>query len=80
MKNNSYIENDFDYYVYDAYNTTFESNVSPYVDLQYAPLPTIISTSSAPKYTLPQGATRGTYGLASNATIQGVSFSSNTSH
>ena len=81
MKNNAYIDNDFDYYVYDEYNTTFASNVSPYIALEYAPLAANpVSTSAVPTYTLPKGQSRGTYGLDANATIKGVSFASNTTH
>ncbi|MBO7694127.1 MAG: hypothetical protein J6T10_16030 [Methanobrevibacter sp.] len=80
MKNNSYIDNDFDYYVYDKYNTSFATNVSPYLSLQYAPLPNIVSTNDVPQYTLPSGATRGTYGLLSTSSIQGITFTTNSQH
>ena len=80
MKNNAYIDNDFEYYVYDEYNTTFATNESPYLALQYAPLPSIISTTNIPKYTLPSGSNRGTYTVLATSTIKGVSFTTNTKH
>ena len=72
LKNNAYIDNDFDYYVYDEYNTAFESNVSPYIDLQYTPYPAQVNNVVAPTYELPSGASRGTYSLNANAPMLGI--------
>ena len=74
LKNNAYIENDFDYYVYDKYNTTFASNVSPYMDLEYGPLPVIIN-KNLPPFTLPDGKTRDCYSVTFKS-LQGITVNS----
>ena len=74
MKNNAYIENDFDYYVYDEYNTSFASNVSPYFALNYGPLPSIVNTNQNP-YSL-GSSSRGSYGIVADAQIQGIVINS----
>lgn len=74
MKNNTYIENAFDYYVYDEYNTTFATNVSPYTSLEYSPLPTMIN-KNLPTFTLKDGTTRDYYSV-STTSIQGITVNS----
>lgn len=76
MKNNSYIENDFDYRVYDEYNTSFASNEKPFIDLEYAP-----TYSKAPEltesiYTLPSGQTQGWFSTNSKSLLQGIVINS----
>ena len=72
MKNNSYIENDFDYRVYDEYNTAFATNEKPFLDLQYGN--TYISAKQLTEdiYTLPTGKDRGYFSPNASSAIKGI--------
>jgi hypothetical protein len=72
MKNNSYIENDFDYRVYDEYNTTFATNIKPFLDLRYGYTYASAKQLTEDIYKLPTGKTRGYFIPNSNSPIQGI--------
>ena len=72
MKNNSYIENDFDYRVYDEYNTTIATNSKPFVDLKYGYSHSSTKTITHNVYKLPAHQTKGYYTAATTSHVQGI--------
>lgn len=71
MKNNSFIDNDFDYYAYDEYNLSVQDNSQPFFNLQYAPISPSVPTFST-EFPLNPNANVGFFGLKSTSTFKGV--------